>query len=96
MRLNGYMYFVYILRSLKDGGWYIGYSTDVEKRLAEHNSGKNTSTHIRRPFKLIYYEAYLHKMDALGREKFLKSGAGRKFLAKQMKNYFEEAGNILL
>lgn len=83
MRLNRYMHFVYILQSQKDNGWYIGYSTDVERRLTEHNSGKNISTHHRRPFELIYYEAYLHKLDALGRERFLKSGAGRRFLEKR-------------
>ena len=86
------MHFVYILRSQKDSGWYIGYSTDVERRLAEHHSGKNVSTRLRRPFQLIYYEAYIHKMDALGREKFLKSGAGRRFLEKQMRYYLAEAG----
>lgn len=95
MRLSGYMHFVYLLQSQKDHGWYIGYSADVERRLVEHNSGKNVSTHLRRPFRLIYYEAHLHKMDALGREKFLKSGAGRRFLEKQMRNYLAEVGSLL-
>ncbi len=81
------MYFVYILKSLTDHGWYIGFSEDVHRRLLDHNSGKNTSTHARRPFILIYYEAYLHKLDALGRERFLKSGAGRRFVEKQLRNY---------
>jgi putative endonuclease len=96
MRLNRYIHFVYILQSLKDDGWYIGYSTGIERRLAEHNSGKNVSTHSRRPFQLIYYEAYLHKMDALGREKFLKSGAGRRFLEKQIRNYLAETKKELI
>lgn len=83
------MHFVYILKSLADQGWYIGYTEDAHRRLEDHNSGKNVSTHARRPFTLIYYEAYLHKLDALGREKFLKSGAGRRFLEKQLRNYLE-------
>ncbi|MBP9864065.1 GIY-YIG nuclease family protein [Patescibacteria group bacterium] len=81
------MYFVYLLKSLLDGGWYIGYTEDVHRRLLDHNSGKNISTYVRRPFILIYYEAYLHKLNALGREKFLKSGSGRKFLEKQMRHF---------
>ncbi len=83
------MYFVYVLKSQLDNGWYIGYSEDLDRRLIEHNSGKNISTHARRPFILIYYEAYVNKLDALGREKFLKSGAGRNFLKKQMSHYLE-------
>ena len=93
MGLNRYMHFVYILRSQRDHGWYIGYSTDVDRRLAEHNSGRNISTYSRRPLQLIYYEAYLHKMDALGREKFLKSGSGRRFIEKQLRHYLAE-GNV--
>ncbi len=81
------MYYVYILESQADRGWYIGYSENVERRLMEHNAGKNVSTHLRRPFVLIYYEAYLHKLDALGRERFLKSGAGRRYLDKQLRQY---------
>ncbi|MBP9869307.1 GIY-YIG nuclease family protein [Patescibacteria group bacterium] len=81
------MYFVYVLRSLTDGGWYVGFTEDVDRRLQDHNQGKNVSTKPRRPFVLIYYEAYLNKYDALGREKFLKSGSGRRFLEKQMRHY---------
>lgn len=84
------MYYVYIIESQKDHGWYIGYSSDLRRRIQEHNQHKNISTSSRGPFKLIYYEAYLNKMDALGREKFLKSGAGRTFLKKQMRHYLEE------
>ena len=81
------MHYVYILKSLTDQGWYIGYSEDVHQRLGDHNAGKNVSTKSRRPLILIYYEAYLNKLDALGREKFLKSGSGRRFLEKQMRHY---------
>ncbi len=84
------MHVVYVLESLKDHGWYIGYTMNLKKRLLAHNSGRNRSTVQRRPWKLIYAEAYLEKMDALGREKFLKSGNGRELLKKQIRRYLEK------
>jgi putative endonuclease len=83
------MYFVYLLKSEKDNGWYIGFTENVERRLLEHNNGKNTSTTHRRPWRTIYYEAYLDKRDALGRERFLKSGSGHRFLKKQLAHFYE-------
>lgn len=80
-------YYVYLIEN-ELGGWYIGYSTDIRQRVKDHNQGKNISTKYHK-WKLIYAELYLNKKDALGREKFLKSGSGRKFLKKQMKNYLE-------
>ena len=68
----------------------MGMTGDLKRRIKEHRAGSNTSTRNRGEFKLIYYEAYRNKMDAFGREKFLKSGAGRRFLKKQIKFYIEE------
>ena len=82
------MHFVYILESETTRTWYIGYTINIEQRLDAHNDGKNVSTSHGGPWKLIYYEAYLEKMDALGREKFLKSGAGHRFVKKQLTHYF--------
>lgn len=84
------MFTVYILESLRDQGWYIGYTSNLKNRLLYHNKGKCVSTKKRAPFKIIYFEVYLHKLDALGREKFLKSGAGRTFLKKQLKHYLQK------
>lgn len=81
------MYYVYLLRSQVDGGWYIGYTSDLRRRLIEHNRGDTISLVHRRPLFLIYYEAYLHKKDATGRERFLKSGSGHLFLKKQLVNF---------
>jgi putative endonuclease len=67
------MHFVYLLESQKDDGWYIGFSEDIHRRMTDHNAGKNISTKDRRPLRLIYYEAYLQKADALRCEKFLKA-----------------------
>ena len=62
----------------KTMGFYIGFSTDLKRRLAEHTRGAAFATKSRGPWKLIYYEAYTEREDAEGREKFLKSGAGRR------------------
>ena len=48
--------FVYLLRSLKDGQFYIGWTTDLKRRLEEHNAELTTSTKSRKPFELVYYE----------------------------------------
>ena len=82
------MHFVYVLLSGKDQKYYIGYTDDVQIRLEKHNSGSVPSTKHRRPLELIYYEAYTDKRDVLGREQFLKSGSGHRYLKKQLKFYF--------
>lgn len=77
------MYYVYVLLSLKDNNFYIGFSEDIEKRLADHNAGRNTSTKSRRPLALIYYEAHFSKEDAMRRERYFKTDKGKSTL-KQM------------
>jgi len=69
------MFYVYILKSLKDGKLYIGSTNDLKRRVEEHNSGKSFSTAPRRPFKIIYYEAYVSEGDARHREHNLKLGS---------------------
>lgn len=82
------MYYTYLLENKNDKSWYIGYSSDLKKRLAQHQSGQGaTTTKKKLGWKLIYYEAYINKKDAEGRERFLKSGSGRKYLKKQLTNY---------
>ncbi len=71
------MYTVYVLRSQKDGKRYIGYTSDLRRRLCEHNGGETTSTRWRRPFVVVYTEIFEDKAEAQRREKFFKSGAGR-------------------
>ena len=80
-----FLHFVYVLYSLKDSKFYIGYTCDVDKRYAEHNNGKTASTSSRRPFKLLYYEAHLSKEDALRRETYFKSTKGRATLRQMLK-----------
>jgi len=66
-------WFVYILRSLKDNRYYIGSTSDIEKRINCHNRGGNISTKNRRPLVLIYFEIYNTKREAFRREKIIKS-----------------------
>jgi putative endonuclease len=74
------MFFVYALRSEKDGRIYVGFSSDLVKRLNEHNAGKTKSTKGFRPWILIYSEEIPTREMARKREKYLKSGAGKEFL----------------
>ncbi len=82
------MYYVYVLQSESDHGLYIGYTANLRRRLKQHQAGEAFATSYRRPWRLIYYEAYREVLDAQGREEFLKSGSGRKFLAKQCRHWF--------
>jgi putative endonuclease len=66
-------YFVYILTSLKDSKRYIGMTSDLSRRLNEHNSGKVKSTKNRRPLELIYTEEFISKQEASNREAFFNS-----------------------
>ena len=72
------MYFVYILRSLKDGNLYIGCTSDIERRVEYHNGGKVRSTKSRRPFELIYKEEYADKYEAFETERYYKTAKGKK------------------
>jgi putative endonuclease len=75
---------------VSDDGFYIGYSVNLRKRIQEHKQGLAFATSFRGPWRLIYYEAYLNQHDALGREKYLKSGSGRRFLKAQLRHYLAD------
>src|SRR2546423_15508840 len=62
------MFYVYVLHSTKDNGFYIGYSTDLKRRLSEHTQGASFATKSRGPWKLIYYEAYTERKGRRTRE----------------------------
>ena len=83
------MYYVYTLLSDKDGHLYTGSTNDLKRRLKEHNTGGVNSTKNRRPLKLIYYEACINEDDARQREKYLKSGMGKKYLRNRLNKYLE-------
>lgn len=66
------MFYVYIIKSKVSGKLYIGFTSDLRKRLKEHNDGKSRSTKPYLPFELIYYEAYKSEQDAKNRESKIK------------------------
>lgn len=90
------MYQVYVIENESTKEKYIGYTMNLKQRLADHNRHKNISTAHGSEWKLVYCETYLNKMDALGREKFLKSGSGWKFLKKQLTHYLNMIENSVL
>ena len=80
------MFYTYVLFSPKLNKRYIGSTSDLTKRLAEHNAGKSRFTKSGIPWILVYSESYSSNSDARKRELFLKSGFGRKFLDDILKN----------
>ena len=83
-------YYVYVLLSLKDNKFYIGLTNDLDRRLKEHEQGKNTSTAQRLPIKLIYFEGHLSKEDASKRETYFKTTKGRTTLKQILKNSLQQ------
>jgi putative endonuclease len=78
-------YYTYVLRSERDEHVYIGFTSDLRKRVDEHNKGKVRSTKSRRPLSLVFYEEYEDKTLGRKREIFLKSGQGRLYLKNRLK-----------
>lgn len=78
------MYYVYVIKSLKDDYIYTGHTDNLKKRFNEHNEGEVKSTSKRKPFKLLYYEACNLLEDAIRREKSLKTGFGRAYLKRRL------------
>ncbi len=86
------MHYVYVL--LNSGGqFYTGCTADLKRRIAEHKAGKSTFTGSRGPYELIYYEACLDINDAYSRERYLKSGMGKRFIKNRIKNSMEALTN---
>ena len=77
------MMYVYVLRSEKDGRFYVGMTDNLERRLKEHNSGKTKSTKGYRPWNLFFYEEYPSRTEARQREKYLKGGSGKEYIKKR-------------
>jgi putative endonuclease len=86
------MHYVYLLQSITDDDFYTGCTNDLKKRFLLHNKGKVFSTKNRKPFKLVYYEAFLNQQDAFAREKWLKTGWGRNHINKILSNYLKNLG----
>jgi len=83
-RKNKIMFFTYVLKSTKDRKLYIGWTDNLQKRFRDHLNGRVESTRWRRPLELVYYEACRSKEKAIKREKYFKTGFGRRFLGSRI------------
>ncbi len=89
------MFYTYVLYSLKNKRLYTGYTDDLKQRINEHNKGIGGNYSSKnRPFKLIFYEAFLSKEDASKQEKFYKSGYGREVLKAKVEKSLEQVKDL--
>ena len=86
------MYYTYVIKSKSNGKMYTGSTNYLRKRFREHNKGYVNSTKNRGPFVLVYYEACLNEHDARIREKYLKTGFGKRYLKNRMKRFLSPTG----
>lgn len=80
-------WYTYVLYSKKSDKFYIGSTNDLKRRLKEHKYGKTHTTIRMKGRRLVYYEACLSKKDAGRRERQLKTGFGRGYLRRRIKNF---------
>ncbi len=83
-------FYTYVLRSEKDRKFYIGYTSDLKRRLQEHQRGKNVSTAKRLPIELVFYEAFRSQEDARRREDYFKTTKGKTTLRLMLKGYLQD------
>jgi len=81
------MYYVYVLRSKKDNKLYTGCTSNLQKRFKRHNDNLIPAPKGRGPFELIYYEACVNKYDSFDRERYLKTGMGKRFIKNRIKRF---------
>jgi len=80
-------YYTYVLQSLKDRQFYVGFTKDIRSRVGSHNAGEVTSTKHRVPLSLVYWEGCLTQADATKREKYLKTVWGKRYIKNRISNY---------
>ncbi|OGZ34413.1 MAG: hypothetical protein A2Y98_03780 [Candidatus Portnoybacteria bacterium RBG_19FT_COMBO_36_7] len=85
------MFYTYILKSLKDRKRYIGFTSDIAKRLNYHNAGLNPSTKNRRPFDLFCFKKFKNKLEAERHERYLKRLKGGKQLEKEIEEMLKSS-----
>jgi putative endonuclease len=84
------MWYVYVLYSKQTRRNYTGSTRDLRKRILVHKSGRNTSTKFGSPWALIYYEAGSDREDARARERYLRSGMGKRYIKNRLKFFFSK------
>lgn len=92
VRDQSFMYYTYVIDSQKSKYWYTGSTDNLRKRFNQHIQGKSAWTKSRGPWKLIYYEACLNEGDARTREKYLKSGMGKRYLKNRLRRFLSLTG----
>jgi putative endonuclease len=85
------MFYVYVLQSKKDWSLYTGLTDNLRKRLIKHNSGKVFSTKHHMPLQWIYIEICRNREDAKKRERYLKTGPGKRYLKYRLRHYFKQS-----
>ncbi len=90
------MFYTYILQSEKNKELYIGYTSDLKRRIKEHNQGLNFSTKRYMPWNIIYYEACLEESDARRREHYLKTTQGYRLIKRRIKDYMYKSKNLTI
>jgi putative endonuclease len=80
------MYYTYVLKSKKDNKLYVGQTSNLLRRIIDHNLGLVKSTKHRKPLIKVYHETFNTRSEAMKREKFLKTGIGREFLNSIIKS----------
>lgn len=86
------MFYTYILKSEKNGRFYTGFTSNLRKRLIQHNEGKSYYTKRDLPYLLVYYEACLNEDDARSREVYLKTAMGKRFVRNRIKHFLSLTG----
>ena len=74
------MFYAYVVRSISTGYLYKGHCQDLEKRLNQHNTGMTKSNRKYAPYEIVYFEVFKTRREAVAREKYFKSAAGRRYL----------------
>ena len=92
VRDQNLMFYTYVIQSRKSNRWYTGNTNDLRKRFKQHNQGKSAWTKSGSPWALVYYEACLNKDDTRSREKYLKTGMGKRYLKNRLKRFLSLTG----
>jgi putative endonuclease len=92
VRDQNLMFYTYIIKSRNSGILYTGSTNDLRKRLNQHNKGKSTWTKNQTPWDLIYYEGCFNEQDARSREKYLKTGMGKRYLKNRLRRFLSLTG----
>jgi len=86
------MWYAYVLENVENKKFYIGSTDNLRRRVKEHNQGRGGNyTRKQGKFKIVFYEAFIEKKDALKAERFFKTGYGREVLKDKLESYLENS-----